>query len=301
MKLFWQNCPPNATFFLPEQTSVTLVTKLPEPPSKIPIQEVSYLPDLPLWRSMVAQTLQQKDLQKAVLARICQVDCKERIDPFAIASYLLKKAKNSTCICLETKNKAFVCSTPEILFRRKKKTITSDILAGTMPLGDAEEKILLNDPKLRKEWDAVRFFLEEQFLNICDGTPTISQLQVRKTSHVQHLYATIEGTLKEGLDDLTIAKILHPTPAVCGLPREKAQQWIAKAEPFSRGLYASALGYSTKEEALFVVAIRACQIEDTQLSLYTGAGILRGSDADKEWSELNHKMALYTDLLEGFV
>mgnify|MGYP000688683946 CR=1 FL=1 len=97
-----------------------------------------------------------------------------------------------------------------------------------------------------------------------------------------------KANVTEDLLDLVAA--LHPTPAVGGLPRDRAAQFLSTQEPFSRGLYAAPVGYfDLAGDGAFWVAIRSALICGSRAWLYAGAGVVAGSIAQKEWAETNAK------------
>jgi isochorismate synthase len=89
----------------------------------------------------------------------------------------------------------------------------------------------------------------------------------------------------------TMLQLLHPTSAVCGMPKKTALEFIEATEPFNRKFYS---GYSgpvniNKETSLFVT-LRCAEIHAKGITLYAGAGITADSDPDKEFEETNLKM-----------
>lgn len=293
------------SFPLPSIENIIRVHDLPPPLFQIPIQKTTFLPDKPAWITSIEETLktiQSGILSKVVLARSCVFECVETVDPFAVAAYLQNKSQNSTVFCFANETMAFVGASPEILFQRKHRIIQSDIIAGTARRGSTPEedllieKKLLQDPKMLREWKAVQTFLKTQLASLCVGPLLSFPLHVKKTSHVQHLSGQIQGTLLPHIKDEDILQKIHPTPALCGTPTNRARNWILQQEPFSRGLYGGAVGWSTQEESEWVVAIRSCLIQNSRVTVCTGAGIVEGSQPEEEWEELNHKMALYKDL-----
>jgi isochorismate synthase len=86
-----------------------------------------------------------------------------------------------------------------------------------------------------------------------------------------------------------LIRSLHPTPAVCGLPREKALQLIEKHETHNRNLYAGLIGYKSKEELNVFVNLRCMQVTENDFLLYVGGGITDQSIPENEWNETENK------------
>lgn len=316
MKIYWKdrngNTPPlNATFhcipFFPDLpplpiSDYSIVRDLPAPSKPIQVKDKKFYPEETHWYSFVSQTTEAIEngyFEKAVLARCCVFECAEEIDPFAITASLQKKAEGATVFCFSNEKMAFLGATPEFLFSKNKNSIWSEAVAGTTRRGQNSEddeklaKQLLSNPKTLREIRPVQTFLCEKLSSVCWEPPNISNVYVKKTVNVQHLSSDINSQLKEGITDRDILDQIHPTPALCGMPRENAFAWIREREPFDRRWYGSAIGWSTEETSQWAAAIRCCYIEGKTVFLYTGVGIVAGSDPKEEWEELNDKMNLY--------
>lgn len=299
MKVFWSDPegnppPPGASFaycpFLETTPSpfgkVTLVKNLPEY-TPIRILKKTFSPTREKWIEGIRRT-QKEGINKVVLARCCVLELEKYPDPFAVASSLLKRAKNSTVFCFSDEKCAFLGATPEILFIRENNKITTEALAGTRLRGE-DKTAFLTSKKDLSEIEPVIEYLQNRL-----GCLSFSPISVKETPNLLHLHA--KGTGITSLSDAQILEKIHPTPALCGLPKQQALDWIQKIEPFERGLYGGTLGWTTKEKSTWVVAIRCCQIEGKTVKLYTGAGIVPLSNPEQEWEELNHKMALYENI-----
>lgn len=316
MKVYWRNpegkSPPKGASFgcrpffkdahIPSFDSVTRIEDLPPPTEPIFLIRKNFLPSKPDWISSVKSTtdaIGNQAFEKVVLARCCILECKTPPDPFAITAHLQTRAKNATVFCFANEKMAFLGATPELLFSKKGNAIQSEALAGTRPRGQTSvedvkiEHELLQNRKTHKEIAPVQKFLDQKLSDLCIEPPSFSPIYVRKTQNVQHLCSDVKAKLRTNITDCQILDQIHPTPALCGTPSEKAFDWIRKHEPFDRSLYGSAIGWSTPEESVWIVAIRCCLIKNTTVHLYTGVGIVPGSDPKEEWEELNAKMNLY--------
>ncbi len=94
-----------------------------------------------------------------------------------------------------------------------------------------------------------------------------------------HLSTEVKGTLlDESISALELASALHPTPAVCGTPTEKAREAIQEIEPFDREFFTGMLGWSDiNGDGEWIVTIRCAEVEENSLRLYAGAGIVAES------------------------
>ncbi len=120
--------------------------------------------------------------------------------------------------------------------------------------------------------------------------------QVLRLRKVQHLRRCIWTSLNKA-DDVICLHQLQPTAAVAGLPRDLARQFIARHEPFTREWYAGSAGYlfTTKRILRFPALSK---ISGNVVRLYAGAGIVRGSDPEQEWQEIDNKAAGLRTLLQ---
>jgi isochorismate synthase len=101
-----------------------------------------------------------------------------------------------------------------------------------------------------------------------------------------HLRTDIIGEVESS--DLLgkLIESLHPTPAVCGLPKETAVQFILENENYKRTYYAGYLGeLNMNGNTQLVVNLRCMEIENNKISLFVGGGITKGSIPEKEFEE----------------
>ena len=110
-------------------------------------------------------------------------------------------------------------------------------------------------------------------------------------SNIQHLWTPIRSNLPAGTQPLDVLAALHPTPAVAGVPRDRACAHIRRWEPFERSLYAAPLGWIDHQgNSEFIVGIRSALIEGKRACLYAGAGIVAGSNPNGELAEIQLKL-----------
>ena len=132
----------------------------------------------------------------------------------------------------------------------------------------------------------------------CQTPLMLSSPAIFKTQHVQHLHSKGWAKLQKGVEEMQIVKELSPTPALCGLPKQQAFSTIQALEPFDRFLFGGVIGWSHHDQSDWIVVIRSCQIQKNRAILFSAAGIVEGSDPEKEWEELNHKIRLYEGILD---
>jgi menaquinone-specific isochorismate synthase len=124
------------------------------------------------------------------------------------------------------------------------------------------------------------------------GLKPVCLRQPRLARHgtLRHLHTPISASLA-GQQLLTLAEALHPTPAVAGLPRREAMAWLRSLEPFERGPYAAPIGWlDSAGDGELRVAIRSGVLRGEQLELTAGAGLVRGSEPERELQEVALKL-----------
>jgi menaquinone-specific isochorismate synthase len=265
-------------------------------------------PNFTGWAEAVDRALQEFQsgpLEKVVLARKSCLELTETITPFALVEILAGGAPACFHFCLQpTANSgAFLGASPELLFRREGTRLESEAVAGTRPrsLDTVEderlESQLLKMSKEQLEHRLVVDSLANTFCELCADFSQDTAPSVLKLSRVQHLRTAFSGELKDGVGDDAILRAFHPTPATCGSPCAAAARFIAVNELFDRGWYAGPVGFVSRDEAEFAVAIRSMLWLGRKTHVYAGAGIVDGSESEREWSELEDKIAGVLHLL----
>ncbi len=130
-----------------------------------------------------------------------------------------------------------------------------------------------------------------------------------KLHNLYHLETPIQGKLMENNDLFDALEVLHPTPAVAGLPTQKAKQWILENENYDRGWYTGAFGWlDGQKNGDLSVMLRCALIQSddpsnntekksSQLDLFAGAGLVAESSPDAEWLETELKMKTILEML----
>jgi menaquinone-specific isochorismate synthase len=277
----------------------------PAPISTISQKATSRLdsPSFPVWDRNIRESLkqiQEKSLDKIVLARASLFEFEKPLSPLAFCKALQGKSPAATVFSYQfSADQAFVGATPESLYIRTGSKVETAAIAGTRKRGktDAEDKALqadlLRNAKEMHEFNVVKEEIEKRLSPLCTTLTKQNEDKIIQTSTVQHIYNLFQGELSEGIDDTSLIHALHPTPAVGGRPKEAALKEIRKWETFDRGWYAAPVGWISPEQAHILVAIRSALIHANELRLFAGTGIVPGSVPEKEWDELGHKISQF--------
>ena len=203
---------------------------------------------------------------------------------------------------------SWVGASPELLVSLEKGRVRALSLAGTSARGESIDEddelggALIASAKERSEHDLVVRATREALSSLCRDLSVPDSPRLLRMAGIQHLQTPIEGTAAPGVDLLDALLTMHPTPAVGGSPREPALEAIARLEGMDRGWYAGPIGWMDMNgEGAFAVALRSALLRDREALLYAGAGIVAGSDPDRELAEAELKLHPLLEALRGGV
>ncbi|QSX30212.1 isochorismate synthase [Shewanella cyperi] len=293
------------------QSAIATLTALrpthPQAEPKINLLGRSDIPGYSRWQELVQQVTHpafNQETPKVVLSRQTRLQLSENLNPWLLLARWQRSSPNSFQFGFQfSPERAFISCSPERLYRRHQSELFTEALAGTTLRGQDPEqdallaRQLLDDCKNSRENQLVRQHIVENLGPLCNYVGAEESPTIFKLPHIQHLHRAIRAELKAGINDFQLLQALHPTPAVGGLPRERALQFIRQQEGYNRGWYAGACGYFNKLESEFSVAIRSALVEPARITLFAGAGIVAGSDPAAEWQELENKLATIMSVL----
>ena len=190
-------------------------------------------------------------------------------------------------------------ATPELFLRYHSGVAETLALAGTRP-ADPDKSLPRWTPKERHEQQLVTDYILAQMRDL-GLKPQKADVQDILAGKLWHLGTSIRTFIDPEMAPKLLSA-LHPTPAVCGLPRGAAYDFIRKHENFNREYYTGFLGEVGLQEAdsfeLFV-NLRCMQFRNGMAYLYVGGGITAESDPVAEWEETREKSTTMLSLLEN--
>ncbi len=231
--------------------------------------------------------IENKKIKKVVLSRkiVVPINC----SPIQIFNKVLISYPNAFCyFWYHPKIGLWIGATPELLILKQNSTFVTMSLAGT-------KKIKTTD---KPQWGSKELQEQDMVTNhiVQKLRGYIPDLSIDKANSVRagnlwHLKTKISGTVGQ-LDLRSIINVLHPTPAVCGIPVEEAKSFIRRHENYKREFYTGFLGelnIGKRDTSHLFVNLRCMQLKEDSACLYVGGGITSASNAEEEWIETVHK------------
>ena len=151
-------------------------------------------------------------------------------------------------------------------------------LAGTKSISENRE--WTNKEKL--EHQLVVDYIVEKLSELNPGAEGTETIQL---GEIQHLQTKISAELETKTALTKICDTLHPTPAVCGIPKDKARKFILENEGYDRSFYTGYFGLISAERSEIFVNLRCARLYKNSAAVYVGGGLLAESDPEKEWEE----------------
>lgn len=224
--------------------------------------------------------LRRGELDKVILSRKKWVDL-----PHNMTQHMLKLAKkySSAMVYLANfDNETWMGASPEKLVQVKDSQLSTVALASTKSKFENRDW----SEKEHKEHQIVVDYIAE---SLSDFTLEIGATKTVDLGEIQHLKTEFHSRLDSEVSVEEICNLLHPTPAVCGMPKEKSHRFILENEAYDRSFYTGYFGPISEISAEIYVNLRCAQLFENQMALYVGGGLLAESVPQKEWEETELK------------
>ena len=254
--------------------------------------------------------ISEGSFKKVVLSRKEHLELASKVEAINIFKTLLHNYNSAFVYCwYHPAVGLWLGATPETLLEIDRNRVSTMALAGTQDYEGTLDVIW--KAKEREEQQMVADFvvdsLKDQLVDV-----EVSSVKTVKAGRLLHLRTDISGQLKPDAQSLQkLILKLHPTPAVCGLPKIDAMQFILDNEHYNREFYTGFLGelnreikispragrrnienraYSFNKRATHLfVNLRCMQLRNDEAILYVGGGITKDSEPEKEWVETVNK------------
>ncbi len=239
--------------------------------------------------------IERGDLAKAVPCRSIQVD--RRPDLPHLLATLRAQYPGCATFCVPGRHATFAGATPERLAAVCGGRLHTAALAGSAPrhadhaIDGALGQGLLTSPKERTEHAVVVDAVTEALARAGIDARHPTEPELLRLHGIQHLHTPIDADLPDGCGLLDLVASLHPTPAVSGHPPNPATDLRARHEGMERGWFAGPVGWlDAAGDGEFRVALRSALLEPSGTRLYAGAGVVAGSDPERELLETDVKL-----------
>ncbi|MGL4291788.1 MAG: chorismate-binding protein [Phreatobacter sp.] len=224
-------------------------------------------------------------------------------NPFALYRAFVAANPSPYGFVLNHDGKALVGSSPLAYLTARQGRLHLETDAGTRPvtgdaiLDDAAARDLMVNPKDAAEHRVVVEAEREALMPIAkDGAvEAVIDRQVRRFSHVMHLYSALEAELSHGLDMTDAILALAPAAAVSGRPKRVAAELGLTQEGGARGAYGGVIGIVEPGLADLAVVIRSLWISEGRAHLRVGGKIVATSTAEEEYREALSKARFLID------
>ena len=242
-----------------------------------PLSKVDYFQRV----NHLIEKIRQGEVGKVVFSRSLLSSTGQDFDWLGAYRQILAECTHAFVYCLYIpKEGLWMGASPELLLRKKGKNVETVALAGTMQASssswstkNSEEQALV-----------VRYIAEALRRSDVEEVKTEGPVSVL-AGNVCHLKTFFSATLPDESKALSLLKALHPTPAVCGYPKQTAMDLIRSTELTDRSFYSGFLGPVDGGNFDFHVNLRCMRVYADAAELFVGGGIMENSDAEDEWNE----------------
>lgn len=251
--------------------------------------------------TLFSDALRKKTFDKLVLSRSLTLPKEDEFSP-AAAFYraCARYIYSYVYLCYTPQTGVWLGSTPEIILSGEQGTWNTVALAGTQSLQNGELPQEWDD-KNREEQGYVSTYIRNQLLSL-GIRPAENGPYPAYAGALSHLKTDFRFQLPNANQLGNLLNLLHPTPAVCGLPKEEAYQFILQNEGYDRRYYSGFIGWLNPDgQTDLYVNLRCMHIDDDSLTLYAGGGLLASSELEDEWQETEKKLQTMLSLMDNYV
>lgn len=246
-------------------------------------------------------TIHHNDFEKVVLSRK-ETILAPNFDFESTFKKLLSNYKTAFKYCFYHPRVGFwMGATPEQFIKINAKKLSTVSLAGTQ-LHNGKSDITWSNKEVEEQKIVTDYIVSN--LNKYSKQVSKSQPYTVQAGNLAHIKTDIEAELITDKDSAEIIAALHPTPAVCGFPKDKAKTFILENEKYNREFYAGFLGewnkdfstYAQHQSDLFV-NLRCMKINHNAIDIFVGCGITKDSNPEKEFLETVNKSTTMRKIL----
>ncbi len=246
----------------------------------------------------IQKRIKKGDFRKIVAARVALKKKPSSFSPVDFFKKLCKKYPSAFISLVYTQPYGlWIGASPEILLEANGKEFKTYSLAGTKANSAVNAKATWGE-KEKQEQKIVSDYIFKAFQTITTQAPKIKGPETVVAGNLLHLRSTFTYKSVKPVDWLNLVEELHPTPAVAGLPKQKAISFISKNEKSARQFYSGYLGPVNLDGQInLFVNLRCMQVLKNKLAIYAGCGITADSNPADEWKESKMKVDTLASVL----
>ncbi|MBL4744764.1 MAG: isochorismate synthase [Flavobacteriaceae bacterium] len=227
--------------------------------------------------------IKETEVEKIVISR--REYCPESTENEVVLLQRLLSAYSNAFVYLWVHPKVgtWLGASPERLLELQGDVLQTMALAGTQPYLNTEQ-VVWKQKEITEQQFVTNFVIENlrPFVTCLETSDTYTV----KAGRLLHLRTDIEGRLKQAITVRELINHLHPTPAVCGVPKQEAKSFILKNEGYDRRFYTGFLGeLNMDDKTCLYVNLRCMEVSKEGTFVYIGGGITIDSIPEKEWEE----------------
>lgn len=243
------------------------------------------------------QAIENHEFKKVVLSRKESLNLMD-FDLITAFESLVQLYSTTFVYCFyHPKVGTWLGATPEQLVKANESEFKTIALAGTQKDTGSNEVVWAK--KEQEEQQFVTDYIVEKLKNVASER-VVSKPYSLKAGSIWHIKTDISGTLNSSSSLQQVIQLLHPTPAICGFPKDKSKVFILENEKYDRTFYTGFLGELNREDKTdLFVNLRCMQIDKAQAHLFMGCGITKDSIPEKEWEESINKSMTMKKILDS--
>lgn len=235
------------------------------------------------------------EVSKVVLSRAISIPVQR--DPWSVFVRLLYSYSHAYCYWWYHPDTGhWMGATPEVLLSAASGEVQIMSLAGTLPANLSSDADW-SEKEIEEQRVVTRYI--ENLLGTIGGPVSMEGPVTIQAGNLLHLRTLLKARVEGNLNALLQG--LHPTPAVCGFPREEAFRLIYELEHYDREYYTGYLGMMSKDPNVptkLYVNLRCMKWSASEITVFAGGGITEGSDPEQEWQETVEKSRTLLDILD---
>lgn len=243
------------------------------------------------------KAIEEEKFKKLVLTRKSMYPLPEDFDYLEAFDRACQKYPDAmVSLWYSPRTSCWLCATPEVMLKKRGEEYSTMSLAGTMT--KTSNNAVVWDEKNKEEQELVSLYIRNI---LTDNAVEFKESSVKtiEVGNLIHQCSTFTFNLENKEQELSLLKDLYPTPAISGFP-QSAKDFILNNEDYSRGYYSCIAGaMDINAETDLYINLRTAKIGDKYYYPYAGGGILLASNKNEEWKEIEAKMKVIRDIIEG--